>query len=91
MRSTTRFRQASAGTHWRLQGSAPAWFGSHTFTVLAVVPAVRAYRAPVRGLAPYLPGLRLGFLVGLVGSGLHVGLRCVNPEWFLSKTCFLSL
>ena len=53
-----------------------------------MVLAVRVYRAPVRGLAPYLLGLGLGFLVGL---GLYAGLRCVNPERFLSKTCFLTL
>lgn len=56
-----------------LQGSALARFGSHAFTVVAVVLAMRAYRAPVHGPAPYLPGLGLGFLVGLIGSGLYAG------------------
>ncbi len=46
-------------------------FGSHTSTVLAVVLAIRAYKAQWPGPAPYLPGLALGFLVGLVGSGLY--------------------
>ncbi len=47
-----------------------ARFGSHAFTVLAVLLAMRAYKARSSHPAPYLPGLALGFLVGLVGSVL---------------------
>jgi len=43
-------------------------FGSNVFIALAVFFAIRAYKAQVRGPAPYLAGLSLGFLVGLVGS-----------------------
>lgn len=53
-----------------LQRSEAVRFGSHAFTVLAAFLAVRAYKAQAPGPAPYLPGLGLGFLVGLVGSGL---------------------
>lgn len=48
-------------------------FGSHAFTALAVFLAIRAYKAQSRGPAPYLTGLSLGFLVGLVGSLLFAG------------------
>lgn len=54
-----------------LQHSELARFGSHAFTVLAVVLAIRAYKGQVRGPAPYLGGLGLGFTVGLVGSVLY--------------------
>lgn len=47
-----------------------ARFGSHAFTVLAVLLAMRSYKAQSSHPAPYLPGLALGFLVGLVGSVL---------------------
>jgi hypothetical protein len=53
-----------------LQRYEAARFGSHAFTMLAVLLAVRAYKAQSPRPAPYLPGLGLGFLVGLVGSGL---------------------
>ena len=56
-----------------LQRYEAARFGSHAFTVLAVFLAIRAYKAQAPGPAPYLPGLGLGFLVGLVGSGLFAG------------------
>ena len=51
-----------------LQGSELVRFGSHAFTVLAVILAIRAYKGQLRGPAPYLGGLRLGFAVGLLGS-----------------------
>ncbi len=53
-----------------LQRYEAARFGSHAFTMLAVLLAIRAYKAQAPGPAPYLPGLGLGFLVGLVGSAL---------------------
>ncbi|MBC8082957.1 MAG: hypothetical protein H7Z21_07060 [Hymenobacter sp.] len=56
-----------------LQGSQEARFGSHAFTVLAVFLALRAYIAQSPCPAPYMSGLGLGFLVGLVGSVLFAG------------------
>lgn len=44
--------------------------GSHVFTVVAVFMAVRAFKAETDGPTPYLSGLRLGFVVGLVASVL---------------------
>ena len=55
------------------QGSALARFGSHAFTVLAVVLAIRSYKGQSRGPAPYLGGLGLSFLVALISSGLFAG------------------
>ena len=54
-----------------LQNSELARFGSHACTVLAVFLAIRAYKGQVRGAAPYLGGLGLGFGVGLLGSVLY--------------------
>ncbi|QNE41919.1 DUF4199 domain-containing protein (plasmid) [Hymenobacter sp. NBH84] len=43
-------------------------FGSHVFTVVAVILAIRAFKDQTTGPVSYLSGLRLGFFVGLVGS-----------------------
>ena len=48
-------------------------FGSHAFTAVAVFFAIRAYKAQQSGPAPYLAGLSLGFLVGLISSVLFAG------------------
>ena len=48
-------------------------FGCYVFTIGAVFLAIRTYKGQVRGPAPYLNGLGLGFLVGLVSSGLFAG------------------
>ena len=48
-------------------------FATHAFTAVAVFFAIRAYKAQQSGPAPYLPGLGLGFLVGLVSSVLFAG------------------
>ncbi len=45
-------------------------FGCYVFTIGAVLLAIRTYKEQARGPAPYLHGLGLGFLVGLVSSGL---------------------
>ncbi|MBO0356721.1 DUF4199 domain-containing protein [Hymenobacter sp. BT186] len=45
-------------------------FGSHAFTVVVVVLAVRAFKAQTDNPISYLSGLKLGFLVSLVGSVL---------------------
>ncbi|SDY59888.1 DUF4199 domain-containing protein [Hymenobacter psychrophilus] len=54
-----------------LQRYNAARFGSHAFTVLATFLAIRAYKVQMPATAPYLPGLGVGFLVGLVGSTLY--------------------
>ena len=48
-------------------------FGCYFFTIGAVFLAIRAYKEQAHGPAPYLNGLGLGFLVGLVSSGLFAG------------------
>ena len=48
-------------------------FGCYLFTIGAVFLAIRAYKGQAHGPAPYLTGLGLGFLVGLVSSGLFAG------------------
>jgi hypothetical protein len=53
--------------------SQEARFGSHAFTALAVFFAIRAYKAQTSRPAPYLAGLSLGFLVGLISSVLFAG------------------
>lgn len=68
-----------------LQRSEAARFGSHAFTVLAAFLAVRAYKAQASGPAPYLPGLGLGFLVGLVGSGLFAAFVMLYANVFSSS------
>jgi hypothetical protein len=45
-------------------------FGCYIFTIGAVFLAIRTYKEQAHGPAPYLTGLSLGFLVGLVSSGL---------------------
>jgi hypothetical protein len=45
-------------------------FGCYVFTIGAVFLAIRTYKEQAHGPAPYLTGLGLGFLVGLVSSGL---------------------
>ena len=67
-----------------LQRYEAARFGSHAFTVLAALLAVQAYKAQVSGPAPYLPGLGLGFLVGLVGSGLFAAFVLLYANVFSS-------
>ncbi|MBC8084357.1 MAG: hypothetical protein H7Z21_14230 [Hymenobacter sp.] len=56
-----------------LQHYEAARFGSHAFTVLAAFFALRAFKAQSTSPAPYMPGLSLGFLVGLVASVLFAG------------------
>jgi hypothetical protein len=49
-------------------------FMSHIFIVIAVVLAIGAYKSSRRGLGgdlPYLPGLSLGFVVGLTASVIY--------------------
>ncbi|WP_205501603.1 hypothetical protein [Rufibacter psychrotolerans] len=57
-----------------LQDSELVRFGSNIFILIAVVLAIntlkKSYEAMQR-LPPYLPGLAIGFLVGLLGSGLY--------------------
>lgn len=60
---------------------AGARFGSHAFTVLAVFLAIRAHKTQARGPAPYLGGLSLGFLVGLVSSLLFAIFLFVYAYW----------
>lgn len=48
-------------------------FGCYVFTIGAVFLAIRTYKEQAHGPAPYLNGLGLGFLVGLVSSGLFAG------------------
>ncbi|MDB5261272.1 MAG: hypothetical protein JWQ14_553 [Adhaeribacter sp.] len=46
-------------------------FSSHIFIVVAVVLAIGSFKRSRDGRMPYLPGLGLGFVVGLVGSALY--------------------
>ncbi len=46
-------------------------FLSHVFVIVAVIMAINAFRRSGDGFIPYLPGLGIGFVVGLVGSVLY--------------------
>ncbi|KAA6437193.1 hypothetical protein ACD591_12605 [Rufibacter glacialis] len=51
-------------------------FGSNIFILIAVVLAIGTLKKSHDALhreTPYLPGLAIGFLVGLLGSGLYAG------------------
>lgn len=61
-------------------------FASHVFTVLAVLLAIRAYKAQTTRPAHYLPGLGLGFMVGLFSSLLFAAFiflysYVINPAY----------
>ena len=57
----------------RLQQHDVLRFGCYVFTIGGVFLAIRAYKVQAPGPAPYLAGLGLGFLVGLISSGLFAG------------------
>lgn len=59
-------------------------FGTHAFTAVAVFFAIRTYKAQQSGPAPYLTGLSLGFLVGLVSSVLFAGFVFVYANFVAS-------
>ncbi|KAA5547694.1 DUF4199 domain-containing protein [Adhaeribacter rhizoryzae] len=46
-------------------------FGSHIFVIIAVILAIGTFKRSRGGHMPYLPGLGIGFVVGLVGSALY--------------------
>ena len=46
-------------------------FGSHIFVIIAVVLAIGTFKRSRNGHMPYLPGLGIGFVVGLIGSVLY--------------------
>ncbi|KAA3436124.1 hypothetical protein [Rufibacter hautae] len=57
-----------------LQNSEVIRFGSNIFILIAVMLAINTFRKNYDALhrhPPYLPGLSIGFLVGLVGAGLY--------------------
>ena len=63
-------------------------FASNIFILLAVVFAIGALRKKYQGQGPvpYLPGLALGFLVGLIGSVLYAAFiyiyaKFINPDY----------
>ncbi|MDQ3291278.1 MAG: DUF4199 domain-containing protein [Bacteroidota bacterium] len=61
-------------------------FASNIFIIIAVVWAINTFKSRFSGPLPYLPGLALGFLVGLIGSVLYaffiyVYAKFLNPDY----------
>ncbi|QMU27506.1 DUF4199 domain-containing protein [Adhaeribacter radiodurans] len=61
-------------------------FASNIFILVAVIWAINAYRQRYHGSVPYLPGLAIGFLVGLVSSVIYaffiyVYAKFLNPDY----------
>ncbi|RNI26206.1 hypothetical protein EFB08_15460 [Rufibacter latericius] len=59
-----------------LQNSEIIRFASNVFIFIAVILAINTLKRNYEALhrqPPYLPGLAIGFLVGLVGAGLYAG------------------
>ncbi|PSR56452.1 hypothetical protein AHMF7605_24620 [Adhaeribacter arboris] len=61
-------------------------FASNIFILVAVIWAINAYKNRSRGPMPYLPGLAVGFLVGLISSVLYaffiyVYAKFLNPDY----------
>ncbi|MBC3541827.1 hypothetical protein ACFSC6_09745 [Rufibacter sediminis] len=57
-----------------LQNSEIIRFASNIFILIAIMLAINTFRRNYEALhrhPPYLPGLAIGFLVGLVGAGLY--------------------
>ena len=48
-------------------------FLSHLFIVIAVILAIGTFKRANGGRVPYLPGLGVGFVTGLVGSVIYAG------------------
>jgi len=48
-------------------------FLSHIFIIIAVILAIGTYKRTRQGHMPYLPGLGIGFVVGLVASIIYAG------------------
>jgi hypothetical protein len=64
-----------------LQDSEIIRFGSNIFILLAVVMAIGTLKRSYDALnkeTPYLPGLAIGFLVGLLGSGLYAAFILIH-------------
>ena len=62
-------------------------FASNIFIVIAVVLAIGTYKRRHDGIMPYLPGLGLGFIVGLVSSVLYAAFiylyaTTLNPDYY---------
>ncbi len=69
-----------------LQNSEVIRFASNIFILLAVIFAIRSLNKQHAGPTPYLPGLAIGFLVGLVGSVLYAAFiyvyaKFLNPDY----------
>ncbi|QNF34313.1 DUF4199 domain-containing protein [Adhaeribacter swui] len=61
-------------------------FASNIFIILAVMWAIYSFKNNYRGPVPYLPGLAVGFLVGLIGSVvyaffIYVYAKFLNPNY----------
>jgi hypothetical protein len=68
-----------------LQDSELVRFGSNLFIIGAVVLAIRALKKNYGNSnrqTPYLPGLAIGFLVGLLGSALFAAFILANATLF---------
>ncbi|WP_345168367.1 DUF4199 domain-containing protein [Nibribacter koreensis] len=64
-----------------LQDSELVRFGSNIFIIGAVVLAIRSLKRNYENRnrqTPYLPGLAIGFLVGLIGSALFAAFILIN-------------
>jgi hypothetical protein len=48
-------------------------FLSHLFIIIAVILGIGTFKRALGGHVPYLPGLGIGFVVGLVGSVIYAG------------------
>ncbi|RDC62266.1 DUF4199 domain-containing protein [Adhaeribacter pallidiroseus] len=61
-------------------------FASNIFIIGAVIWAIYSLKTNTQGPVPYLPGLGIGFLVGLIGSVLYaifiyVYAKFLNPDY----------
>jgi len=48
-------------------------FLSHIFIIIAVILAIGSFKRSRNGHMPYLPGLAIGFVVGLIASLVYAG------------------
>lgn len=69
-----------------LQDSEVIRFASNIFILLATVFAIRSLNRQHAGPTPYLPGLAVGFLTGLIGSVLYAAFiyvygKFINPNY----------